>query len=236
MIKMAEQFQKRATAAIVSINELKNGVYEIQEGWNPNYVVLPSQEKISRVNIIGIVIEVSPEGQNPSCMIDDGTGTIQARSFEPNDMYDELDIGDPVLMIARPREFNNSIYLSPEIIKRIDNPSWIRYRKEQLAIKEKLHAKSKTEETKKYLKENLPIKEDTKEEDAKEEIVEIDETLPDRMVALIQEMDKGEGADYEEAITTFNQKNDRKDGDSIVQGMLKRGELFEIKGRLKVLD
>ena len=67
-----------------------------------------------------------------------------------------------------------------------------------------------------------------------EEVVEnneIDDTS--KILALVKEMDIGEGADIQDVIS----KSGNKETESILKNLLQEGEIFEIKpGKLKVLE
>ncbi len=73
-----EESQKRQVAFKVRIKDIIDGKYIVEEGWQPNYIITCSGEKISRVNIIGtIVLKSDEENLNyKSVVLDDGTGKI----------------------------------------------------------------------------------------------------------------------------------------------------------------
>ena len=72
--KMAEEKeqQKRQVACKTRVSEILGGRYVKEEGWMPNYIETTSRKKISRINIIGVVVsseEDSETGYN-SIVID----------------------------------------------------------------------------------------------------------------------------------------------------------------------
>ncbi len=228
---MPPENQKRQIAYKVRIKELINGKYVKEEGWQPNYIITQDNKQISRINLIGTVVSTpSDEEINyQSITLDDGTGRISARVFEQNNLFNNINIGDVVLIIARPREYNNQIYLLPEILKKIKDNGWIKVRELELKQHPKIED-TKTEETKlSNESEKLPNEGFQKSKTfEKEEIIE--ESIPDKIINFIKEKDKGEGVDFEEVL---KQINDEK----AIKELLKKGELFEIKpGRLKVLE
>jgi len=90
----------RETAKICSIDDLLAGELIVQEGWKPNYVLSHSR-KLSRVNIMGIIVEkTSPF----NFLFDDGTGTILVIDFNNTKQSAQTKVGDPVLVIGRPRK------------------------------------------------------------------------------------------------------------------------------------
>lgn len=89
-------------------------------------------KKISRVNLIANVVDkyVSDgEKKYAAITLDDASGQIKLKSFG-----DEISIltdktqGDTVQVIGTTREYNNEIYILPEIVKKVD-PQWLLVRK-----------------------------------------------------------------------------------------------------------
>ncbi|MBS1267078.1 MAG: hypothetical protein MAG795_01049 [Candidatus Woesearchaeota archaeon] len=222
--------QKRLVAHIIKINTLLKGEYVRQEGWQPNFV-RTNNKTVSRVNLIGVVIDINSDKKSFS--IDDGSANIQIMSFEEIKQISQIKIGDIIKVIGRPREFNNNKYVVPEIIKKIENKKWIEYRNKKLKLiqnksSSKLNhpkplSKNKDEnpQNKKPTKENN----DTNATKSGEKIQKI--------YKLVKELDKGDGADIDDVIEKFGSGS----AEEIVNNLLREGEIFEIKtGRLKVLE
>ncbi|MBW2981354.1 hypothetical protein KY343_00610, partial [Candidatus Woesearchaeota archaeon] len=124
------QNQKRQIAYKIRIKELINGKYIKEEGWQPNYIITNDGRQINRINLIATVV-AKPLEQDinyQSMILDDGTGRISARVFEQNNIFDNIEIGDVILVIGRPREYGSEKYILPETIKRIQDKSWIKVR------------------------------------------------------------------------------------------------------------
>jgi len=68
---------KRQTAFKCTISQITQGKYIVQQGWEPNYIVL-NDEKISRINLIAVVVQ--KEGS--VLTVEDGTGKIEVRLFQ----------------------------------------------------------------------------------------------------------------------------------------------------------
>jgi RPA family protein len=135
---MVEESQKRQIAVKTRIADLINGKYIKEAGWMPNYILTKKGEKISRINLLGVVVtEPIVDISYRNALIDDGSGSISLRAFQENTMFDDLKLGDPIFVIGRPREYNGQVYLFPEIIKKIQNTKWIEVRKFELEQKEK---------------------------------------------------------------------------------------------------
>lgn len=214
-----EGLQKRQTAYKVSIATITKGKYVKNTGWEPNYLEI-GREKISRVNIIGVAVGISQNGSYETLYLDDGSGKISIKSFENPSLFLKNQIGDILMVIGKPREFNNEIYLIPEIVKKINNKKWIDVRllelqKSPLARWEPAE-KSKEEE----IKEEGTAEKDTNKLNSME-----------RIYNLIKELDRGQGADYETIIEKVGAGSI-----GIVEKLLKEGEIFEVAaGKLKIL-
>jgi RPA family protein len=213
---MEEQIIERQTAKIVSIKDITTGKYHVQEGYNPNYILTSSNEKVNRVNIVGIVVTV-PADLN-SVFIDDGSSKIEIRTFDNNDIFKGITIGDIVLVVGKPREYNNEIYINAEIIKKITNKGWLEFRKKEIMLKTILNPKviPKPEKTE--------IEVEKPEQKAQTDAVE-------EMLDKIKELDSGNGCDIQDLVS--NDPNKEK----IIEDLLLKGDIFEISpGKVKILE
>jgi len=205
-----QKYQKRQTAYKIRIKDILNSRYIKTEGFNPNYLEVHNQE-ISRINVIGVVVQKSELNNYKTLTIEDGTGKIYARVFENNVLLDKIDISDVVLIIGRPREFSDEKYILIEVIRKTD-PSWAKVRK--------LELEKNIVEDNKFLDGDNNIEEDTVP------------SSTNKIVKLIKELDKGEGVSIEEISS-----KDIEDIDKRIDILLKEGDIFEIKpGKLKVLE
>ena len=201
-------FQKRQTAYKIRIGDMLNAKYIKTEGLNPNYLEIYGKE-ISRINVVGVVVQESEQDNYKTLVIDDGTGKIHARVFERNVLLDKIGISDVVIIIGRPREFSSEKYILIEIIKKID-PIWAKARKLEL---EKIGNKSN------FLESKLNGE-------------GISPSSTGQIVKMIKELDKGDGVSIEDLSS-----KDIGDCDKMIDTLLKNGDIFEIKpGRLKVLE
>lgn len=135
----------RQTAYKIRIKDLFSGTYVIEEGeWAPNYILF-KDKKISRVNVIANIID-KYENEDKSygaIDLDDGTAVIKGKVWKEDvQLLENINIGDPVLVIGKVKEFNNERYLMPEIIKVLDNTAWAELRKIEL---EKIYGKEPQE-------------------------------------------------------------------------------------------
>ena len=208
MPESEQVFQKRQIAYKIRISDILDSRYIKTQGFNPNYIEKYGKE-ISRINIIGTIVLKSDQDNYKTLVIDDGTGKISVRIFESNALLDNINIGDVVTIIGRPREFSSEQYIHIEIIKKID-PSWLKVRDIELRMAGINYNTSH----------DTPIK--------AESVV----SPTNNIIKLIKELDSGEGVSIED----ISPKN-IGDIDKIIKVLLKEGDIFEIKpGKLKVLE
>ena len=207
---------KRQTAVKLAIRDLLEGVYLQREGWEPN-IVQTDYGDASRVNIMGAV--VSKEQENPlSIQLQDGTGTIQVRSLDPQAIF-KVKTGQIVVCIGRPREFQKQLFLNPEIIMPITNPAWVEVRKRELNQRVPIHKLTKTQI-------QTPVKHEEKNQISDSVHSPIEQTL-----AAIRKLDSGEGVRIQELIET------KLITEGQIAYLLQQGEIFEVRpGMIKVLE
>jgi len=222
--------QTRQTAFKVWISDLVNNHITKQEGeWEPSYVLI-KDKKISRVNLIAnVVMKYNNEEKTYSNItLDDGSSQIRIKVWrEDTKLLENLEIGDIVLVIGKPREYNSEIYIAPEIIKKIENPSWMKVRKSEL---EKEYGKPT--ETKK----ELPPEQPSSSLIVKEEKIVDTPTESDRqkILNLIEKNTTDEGA---ELTKIFEESNlDEQRINQLIQDLIREGEVFEQKpGKLRII-
>ena len=207
---------KREIAYKVRIKDVLDGKYIKEEGWTPNYILTSDGRRVSRVNIIAVVVSKNTDNLNYALVLDDGSGRISIRSFDSGKILDDFDIGDIILIIGRPREYGNEKYLVSEIIRKVENKKWVDVRKIELKKEPEI---GKKEEIK---------------EEVEEEVIETDgRSLPQKIFSLVKELDKGDGVEVEKIIEKLNSE----DVDKMINNLLKEGEMFEIRpGRIKILE
>lgn len=220
---------ERQIAYKVWISDIVNSNYIKQEGWNPNYVELDSK-KIARVNIISTVVGkfISEDGNYGTITLDDSTDTIRVKAFGSDvPKISEISIGMLIRFIGKVKKYNDEIYLSPEIIREIEDPNWILVRKLELPTPKSISDEEVKEDT-------ISSKEDEAENiETSEESEETDMNL--NIIDAIKSLDTNEGADMEKVLDKIGL--DKDEGKKFLFGLLKRGEIYEPKkGKLRVLD
>jgi len=121
-------------------------------------------KQVVRVNIIANIIDkYIQEGEKKfgSLTIDDASGQIKIKSFgEDVDKFNQFTQGDTILTIGLLRQWNNEVYITPEIMKKKD-PEFLMVRK--LEIESEM---PKTQDKGKLLALKDKILEMTKAEDS----------------------------------------------------------------------
>ena len=205
-----EQKFQRQVAYKVRISDLLAG-FMTKDDVSAGYIKLNGLN-VSRVNIIATVVFKSEETNYSSAGIDDGTGRISLKSFENKLIFSNVDVGDPVLVVGKIRQYNDEKYIIPEIMKKID-ARWMNLRKLEL---EKIIPNESLGIIKTY-----------------GELVEEVSSSDDEVYSLIRKLDNGDGVPFEDIIN--NSKNLKTE--SIIKKLLENGDIFEIKpGKLKVLE
>jgi len=222
MPELQQKPQKRQIAHKVRIKDIIDGEYIREGGWSPNYIQISGEKQVSRVNLIGTVVQKQNNDNYTNLILDDGSGKISLRSFDENLFMDSVNIGDVVMLIGRPREFGTEKYVVVEILKKIENPVWLKVRKLELDGSYS-STKSKTGE----------VKVETEENGVFEDVEEISEGNSDKICNLIKELDSGSGISIED----INERLKIDDIEKIINNLLKEGEIFEVNpGKLKVLE
>lgn len=229
---------KRQTANLVSLGDILQSAYARSEKeMEPNYILTKHNLKISRVNVMGVVLDKQEEPSSITVTLDDGTGKIAVRAFEKDTFLSTVVVGDILLIIAKPREFNNQKYLVPEIVKKILNPSWLQLRKIQLsAQKNSLIAEDTptsepniTPATTDIVEEEIEITEEPLEENTLQE----KDNPYNKILSALRILDSGQGADIDAVV----EKASVPKAEIIIKRLVEEGEIFEIKpGKLKILE
>jgi len=129
MVVLDEQ-KKRNVAYRFRIGDILKGKPIVNEGKLIHLEV--GDKKIVRVNIIANVVEKyssTGEKKYSSLTLDDATGQMRVKAFgEDTHLIDSVSQGDTLEIIGTMREYNSEIYVSPEVMKKVD-PKWLLVRK-----------------------------------------------------------------------------------------------------------
>lgn len=236
---------RRLTARKARIEEINSGRFISREGFESSYVITKLGRRISRVRVMGNIVDIytNPEKSFGFITLDDSTGIIRAKFFDNVKLLENLKKGELVDVIGKLRFSEGEIWINTEVVKKIDNPNFETLRILEIAkiIKEQ---KEKIKKVKEYLPQTSDINElfallgeEIPKKDI-ESIVEAQEILKEEkgdkeiILKLIEELDYGDGADYKEVLE--KSKLEESDFDKIIQELLETGKCFEPRpGKLK---
>jgi len=200
----------RQTMIKARISDVVNGRFIRKEGLEPSYVLTDLGQRISRANLLGTVVDkfMSEDGNYSSITIDDDSDSIRVKAFrEDTNIFDNLEVGDIIMVIGKVREYNDENYVIPEIVKKIANPNYeILHKLEvlnQLLRQKKILERIKkekfsdVEELKKYAEDHNM---DTDSLEAIVETLSIEEESKEdfkpMILDMIEKLDKGEGVKF----------------------------------------
>lgn len=105
-----------------------------------------SKVQVNRVNIIANVIDVfkMEEKRYGSITVDDSSASIRVKFFNQDiDKMKDINIGDTIMVVGQLRMFNDEIYITPEIVRKVD-AIWLLARKLELEKIFKLKVEQQT--------------------------------------------------------------------------------------------
>jgi len=126
--------QKQHTAVKIAIKDLINGEFA-GEG-NKALLKTKSGDEVSKVRVLGTVVEkfIAPDSKFGTLTIDDATETILLKFFKEDVLkFQKFEVGDVLDALGFVRLYEGEIYVSPEIIQKIDDPNWELLRKLELS-------------------------------------------------------------------------------------------------------
>jgi len=219
---------KRQTAFLCTIAQLNEGEYVKTDGWDPSYLE-SSVGALSRVRLAGLIVET---GQ--SITLDDGTGSITIRSFDVP--LPSLTVGNPVLIVGRPRLYDGSLYVLVETCKVLPSPDWLKYYKEHLREWQAFIPPNPKRETVINVEEKIEVSSQAVESSSTQAAspVASPSTSPVmELITLIRELDPGDGASVDDVLA----KASFVGADEKLQFLISEGEVFELRaGKVKVLE
>ncbi|MDI6825743.1 MAG: OB-fold nucleic acid binding domain-containing protein [Candidatus Aenigmarchaeota archaeon] len=203
----------RQKAIKTRISDILNGKFVRKEGLEPSYVLTELGQKISRANLVATIVDkfMSEDGNYSNITVDDDSDSIRVKAFKENsNIFDNLDVGDSVMVIGKVREYADEKYIIPDIVKKIADPNYeslhrlevlkqllmqkkaleiIKNEKDKFADLEELKAQAKKyhidEDVVEGIIESLSTEEETIEKDYKPLLLEV-----------IERLDKGEGVEF----------------------------------------
>ncbi|MDD5416721.1 MAG: OB-fold nucleic acid binding domain-containing protein [Candidatus Aenigmarchaeota archaeon] len=114
---------RRMTSKKAAINEITKGKFIKKTGFESSYILTGLGRKLSRVRVLGLVVDkYVKEGSNYAAItLDDGTDTIRCKVFIITKIFDNVTKGDLIDVFGKLKEYNNEVYIMPEIISKADS-------------------------------------------------------------------------------------------------------------------
>ncbi len=221
---------RRNPAKKLWIKDIVNA--EFHRGTDANYIVTPLGERATRVRVLATVVDKRIGEKVGHILLDDATETIRVRAFnEQIELIAKVNVGDIVEVIGKVKEYDNEIYINPEIVRVVNDPNYELLRRLELTIKDYELKKKLKEE-----KEVWTIKEEKIEksprEEPKEEYEDRMEQLKMIVLNLIEELDTGDGVKY---ITLLEKtKLSEEELEDVLTELMNEGSIYEpTLGRFK---
>ena len=122
--------KKRNVAYKIRIGDIVKGKPVIEDG---RFLFLElGEKKVVRVNLVANVVDkyvADGEKKYAVLTVDDASGQIKLKTFgEDISLLKDLSQGDTLQIIGLLRDYNNELYILPEIAKPVD-PRWLLVRK-----------------------------------------------------------------------------------------------------------
>jgi RPA family protein len=243
---------KRLTAKKASIGEIVNGKFIKKSGFESSYVLTNLGRRLSRARTLGLIVDkfISADEKYATITLDDSTETIRCKVFVNTKLFDGFGSGDLVDIFGKIREYNGEIYIMPEIITKVEpNFETLRILELEKIFREQREKIKKIRDLQKQTSDVVEIKtaiknlmslEDVEgileaqeiiENSAEEKTVSAGD-IKNKILKLIENLDKGEGADYQ--VILIKSGSAEKDIDFAIQDLLESGVCYEPKpGKIK---
>jgi len=230
---------KRATAIKLHINHLTSGNY-VKDDMN-NYLTTKIGINVSRVRILGTIVgkwmptikndEEQEKIPQATIILDDGTETIRVKVWKDDvKKFEEVEIGDIVDIIGHVREYEDEIYINPEIIKKLEDPNWELVRElEIIEFIERINSANKfqrksTEIPKRFDKNLSSLPRDKTEKGL----------IKEKIVQSIKNLDQGQGVNSNQLKEYLNIPE--LDFEEAIKELINEGTIYKPgSGRYKIL-
>lgn len=245
--------QKRQIAKLLDFQQLNSGKYFQREGFEPNFLLLPSGRRISRARAVGTVVDrfVNDDETYGSLTLDDGNDTTQIKFFSELELMEDFEIGQVIEVVGKVREYQGQIYLDGEVLREVKPEKELLHR---LRLAKREEEWDQIRETVKQLEESGKSHDDIENEMAgKLNDNEVDallqsfnanfssaeseedmENIEREVLDAVQELDEGEGADYSDILDMIDEPEDKLE--DTVNSLLSEGTCYEPKpGKIKKL-
>lgn len=244
---------KRLTAKKAGIKEIVTGKFIQKSGFESNYVLTNLGRKVSRLNLIALMVDkfISEDKNYGAITLDDGGETVRAKVFVNTAIFDGFNAGDLINLFGKVRVYNEEIYIVPEILRKVDaNAETLRmlemkkiYERQILLIKKIREFQKQTADVAelKVMAEGAGLDKESVEAVLEaNEIIELEEEkkledsakVKEKVLSIISMSE--DGVEYQAILSKAGFAEDKVD--SAVQNLLESGVCFEPKaGMIKLV-
>lgn len=217
---------ERQTAYKLWLSDLHNRSMIKQEGeFMPSYIEVRNK-KINRINVIATIVQKNQKEDSTfaSITLDDGSAQIRAKVWQDTIQFlQSVYQGDCVLVIGKLREYNDELYITPEIVRKQD-PNWLYIRQHEL-LKE-YGKPSSIDSTYQFPQQSFQ-QEPTAQSFVQEEMIQnTSESNRQKLFNVITRLDSEEGASITEVITQSGLQE--QEAEQLLTTLLQEGEIFKM--------
>lgn len=210
---------ERLPACKVWLSSINNGSYVKPTGeFTPPHLDVDGK-KVSRINLIATAVQKTEteDKSYSSLTVDDGSAQIRIKTWrDDTKLLSQVNVSDVLIIIGKIREYQDEIYITPEIVKKVSS---------------KLQILRNLELYKEYGKPkplSIILRKQALEEKSfnveEERIGDNQEQKRQKLLNRIEELDDGGGAEISKLISDSG----LPDAEKILQSLLLEGEVFNI--------
>ena len=179
----------------------------------------------------GYVVDkfVKPDNSYISLTLDDGSGKMNIKAWKEDTPLLNYSIGELLLIVGRIKDYNNQLYVIPEVVSKLENPLWAKFRT--------LELKKNYGEPRLAAQTTTSAQEPSREEETMHIVEEkVTNELPankrQKLIDLIEQLDTNNGAD--QPLVILHSGIGKEEAQKILENLLSEGEIFEIHpGKLR---
>ena len=219
---------------------LRSEFMHSESDFEPNYVLTPLKIRVHRVKIVGTVRSRPIFGAQSSyarILLDDTTGVIWVSGFHTRvAMFERLDIGDMVQVVATVNEYRGRLELIAEAIAIVEPNFWLLHRAE--VVRAELESRKEFEKARSILihERNIIEAKDTAREIGLEtEIAETlrpatdsqEENLGEELLSVLQTLDAEGGVGVDDLVESLSGSHGREEVETELIRLMEEGEIYE---------
>ena len=210
---------ERLPAYKVWLSSINNGSYvKPTEEFTPPHIDVEGK-KISRINLVATVVQKTEteDKSYSSLTVDDGSAQIRIKTWrEDTKLLNQINVSDVLIIIGKVREYQDELYIIPEIVKKIQS------KLQMLRNLELYKEYGKPKPLSIVLRKQAPEEKSFNVEE--ERISDNQEQKRQKLLNRIEELDDGSGAEISKVISDSG----LSDAEKILQSLLLEGEVFNI--------